>query len=305
MVRPRRRADPVGRVAGAGTCSSGRADALRLGGRSEALYSPDAFGHPAVWPTLAAQFGIPFGALWRGVGGEPGQDGDLYRWRGPDGSEVLVYHLPPAGYEVGASLPSEWDAGRARCSPAAPRHRTSPSSSARTTTRCIPISAGSAESLAALEPDAEVRVSRLDEFLAEAARWADRCPSLSGELRWSYGYTWTLQGVHGTRAPLKRRHAEAELYLERVTEPLAALLQLRDGAAPGALLDEAWRTLLRCQFHDSIAGCTSDAVARRVESSHRGCSNHRHPSGAVGLRGTDRVLDRTPLAIIRRQRHRN
>src|SRR6185295_1734190 len=69
-----------------------------------------------------------------------------------------------------------------------------------------------------------------------------------------------LQGVHGTRAPLKRRHAEAELLLERVAEPLAAL-------APGdrrGLLRDTWRALVRSQFHDSIGGCTSDAVARRV-----------------------------------------
>jgi alpha-mannosidase len=243
----------------------GRADAARLGGRSEALYSPDAFGHPAVWPTLAAQFGIPFGALWRGIGGEPGQDGDLYRWRGPDGSEVLIYHLPPAGYEIGAALPADW-----------PQVRQVLTRRAATPHIAVLVGAdhhavhpdlgGLRESLAAVEPDADVRVSRLDEFLAEAACWADRCPTLSGELRWSYGYTWTLQGVHGTRAPLKRRHAEAELYLERVTEPLAALLRWCNRPEHGALLDEAWRTLLRCQFHDSIAGCTSDAVAQRVET---------------------------------------
>ncbi len=242
----------------------GRADALRLGGRCEALYSPDAFGHPAVWPTLAAQFGIPFGALWRGVGGEPGQDGDLYRWRGPDGSEVLVYHLPPAGYEIGATLPSDWPQVRQMLT----RRAATPHIAVLVGAdhhAVHPDLAGLRDALAALEPDADVRVSRLDEFLAEAASWADRCPTLSGELRWSYGYTWTLQGVHGTRAPLKRRQAEAELYLERVTEPLAALAQWCNGTDHGPLLDEAWRTLLRCQFHDSIAGCTSDAVARRVE----------------------------------------
>jgi mannosylglycerate hydrolase len=243
----------------------GGSDAARLGGRSEALYSPDAFGHPAVWPTLAAQFGIRFGALWRGVGGEPSQDGDLYRWRGPDGSEVLLYHLPPAGYEIGATLPSDWPAVRRVLT----RRAATPHIAVLVGAdhhAVHPDLGGLRDSLAAHEPDAGVRVSRLDEFLAEAGSWADRCPTLSGELRWSYGYTWTLQGVHGTRAPLKRRHAEAELFLERVTEPLAALLHWRNGSDQGALLDEAWRTLLRCQFHDSIAGCTSDAVARRVES---------------------------------------
>src|SRR5207237_1246570 len=60
----------------------GAADAERWGGRLDVLYSPDAFGHPAAWPTLAREFGIRYGVVWRGLGGEAGQDHDLYRWRG-------------------------------------------------------------------------------------------------------------------------------------------------------------------------------------------------------------------------------
>src|SRR5688572_13128017 len=37
---------------------AGTADAERLGGRLDVLYSPDAFGHPAVLPAIAAEFGI-------------------------------------------------------------------------------------------------------------------------------------------------------------------------------------------------------------------------------------------------------
>src|SRR6059036_3445066 len=49
----------------------GAADAERWGGRLDVLYSPDAFGHPAAWPTLAREFGIRYGGGWRGLGGEP------------------------------------------------------------------------------------------------------------------------------------------------------------------------------------------------------------------------------------------
>ena len=80
----------------------GRADAESLGVRSAVMYSPDAFGHPAVWPALAAEFGISHGVLWRGLGGEPGQEGDLFRWYAPDGRSILLYHLPPDGYEAGS-----------------------------------------------------------------------------------------------------------------------------------------------------------------------------------------------------------
>src|SRR5260370_13765724 len=50
----------------------GAADAERLGARLDVLYSPDAFGHPAVLPTLAGEFGLKYGVLWRGPRRAPG-----------------------------------------------------------------------------------------------------------------------------------------------------------------------------------------------------------------------------------------
>ena len=250
---------------------AGQADARRLGGRTEVLYSPDAFGHPAEWPTLASEFGIRFGVIWRGLGGEAGQERDLYRWRGADGREVLIYHLPPDGYEVGSGLPA--DAERL---PAA-WGRVRAALVSRAATRHVAVFVGADHHAAhpalgrlrslleQIEPGSEFRISRLEDFFAAASLDAAAVPVLCGELRWSYGYTWTLQGVHATRAPLKRRHSLVELALGRIAEPLAALAQATRGCDRRPLLQHAWRTLLQSQFHDSIAGTTSDAVARRVE----------------------------------------
>ena len=249
----------------------GAADAEHWGGRCEALYSPDAFGHPAVWPTLAREFGLRTGVLWRGLGGELGQERDLYRWRGRDGQEVVVWHLPPAGYEIGAALPAD----AARLAAAWPPVRDT--LVARAASKHVPVFVGAdhhaahpdlprlRELLAALEPDYAVRISRLDEFLSLAAADAAKAMPLAGELRWSYRYTWTLQGVHGTRTPQKRRHARAELYLERHAEPLAALARRRGGVDRRPLLETAWRTLLACQLHDPMGGCVADAVATEVD----------------------------------------
>ena len=250
----------------------GGADAERLGGRLDVLYSPDAFGHPAIMPSLGAEFGIRYGVLWRGLGGEPDQGGDLFRWRAPDGGELLLHHLSPDGYEAGAALPANrtalvpaWATLKAQLEPRAASSHVAVFVGADHHA-AHPAVARLRELLAGLEPDAEVRVSRLDEYLAAADGSARDLPRIEGELRWSYRYTWTLQGVHATRAPLKRRHAEAELALERTAEPLAALALWRRGRDARPLLRHAWRTLLRSQFHDSIGGCTSDPVAERVRA---------------------------------------
>src|SRR5207302_7196979 len=97
----------------------------------------------------------------------------------------------------------------------------------------------------------------------------DSTPAIpvAGQLRWSYGHTWTLQGVHGTRAPLKRRQGQVELWLERLAEPLVALARYAGGRDRRSILETAWRTLVRTQFHDTIAGSSADAVA--VAAEHR------------------------------------
>src|SRR5687767_10448419 len=87
----------------------------RLGGKSlPVLYCPDSFGHPAILPELARGFGCDIVVVWRGYGGARWPPGDTVRWRGPSGAEVILYHLPPYGYEFGSSLPTETTAAAER-----------------------------------------------------------------------------------------------------------------------------------------------------------------------------------------------
>ena len=249
---------------------AGQADAARFGGRSDVLYSPDAFGHPAIWPQLAGEFGIRFGVLWRGLGGEPGQERDLYRWRGPDGREVLLYHLPPDGYEIGAALPA--DAERL------PRmwSRIRSTLVERAASRQVAIFVGADHHaahpeilklqhlLGELEPGSQFRVSRLHEYFLAAAAESPSVPVLAGELRWSYGYTWTLQGVHGTRAPLKRLHSLVELALSGNADPLAALAKTSSRQRPAAALEPCLAAAAPERVPRLDRRCTSDTVARQV-----------------------------------------
>src|SRR5256884_71466 len=187
----------------------GAADAGRPGGRLDVLYSPDAFGPPAVWPTLAREFGIRAGVVWRGLGGEPGQERDLYRWRGPDGRDVLLWQLPPAGYEIGAALPADAD----RLAPAWRAVRAALVE--RAAAKHIPVFVGAdhhaahpdvsrlRDLLAELEPQSAFRVSRLEEFFQAVADGAKPAP-LAGGLRWAGRYHRTPQGRAPTPAPRKR-----------------------------------------------------------------------------------------------------
>ncbi len=57
-------------------------------------YLPDLFGHVAQMPQIWRQFGLDNTILWRGFGGTRAE----YWWQAPDGSRVLMLHLPPEGY---------------------------------------------------------------------------------------------------------------------------------------------------------------------------------------------------------------
>jgi len=249
---------------------AGRRIVRTLGGAPpRVLYSPDAFGHPAALPLVARDFDMPLVILWRGLGGTGWPRGDAMRWRAADGSEVLVHHLPPSGYEYGANLPVD-------ASGASLRWRELEEMLApRSTLGAVLILNGAdhhalqsdfGRALTALREAAAplpARETTLREMAAElVSRAADRSdiPEIRGELRRSYGYTWTLQGTFATREPLKLRHAAVERLLWRDAEPWSALARAEPGT-DGSLVRAAWRSLLLCQPHDTLCGCSLDAVA--------------------------------------------
>ena len=141
---------------------------------------------------------------------------DLVRWRGPAGGELAA--LPSATRRLRDRRRAP---RRGRGARAAHGRRCATSLVSRAATRHVAVfvgadhhrgprrARGSAAAPGELEPEHEVRISRLDDFLRAASAEAGEIPDRGGELRWSDGYTWTLQGVHGTRTPLKRRNSRA------------------------------------------------------------------------------------------------
>src|ERR1043166_5751474 len=251
----------------------GKLDAERFGRRLDVLYSPDAFGHPGSLPSIAAQFGIHRAVIRRGLGRPLGRDSDLYHWEAEDESRLLVHHLPAAGYDAAIDLiHARTDAELARTWEPIRNGLV-----ARALTDQIAVFLGADHHamapdvrrlrgrLQALESRHEVRVSGLTEFFDAVELARPDPPVIRGELRRSDGHTWVLQGVHASRTRLKRKFSRAELLLSKVAEPLAGVASSGGGRDRRALLRVAWRTLLQSQFHDTLAGSTSDAVQREQE----------------------------------------
>ena len=254
---------------------AGRRTLHRFGAEApRVLYSPDAFGHAAALPLLARGFGFDLIVAWRGYGGARWPSGDTVRWQSPDGSAAILFHLPPDGYEFGSNLPS--DAAGAARRWTAMRDVLAP----RSATGVLLVQngadhharqAGQRDAIQALAsaaaPTAVERVT-LERFAGEVVRRASNLalPTVHGELRDSYGYTWVLQGTFATRARQKRRNAHAERLLIRDAEPWVGLAARAGRPSRRALTNAAWRSVLLCHPHDTLCGCSLDDVARAMDA---------------------------------------
>ncbi|MBL8981970.1 MAG: hypothetical protein JNL26_07290, partial [Gemmatimonadetes bacterium] len=242
------------------------------------LYCPDTFGHPAAGPTLAAGFGLPVAIVWRGYGGRGWPDGDAARWRNEAGDEVLLHHLPTSGYEFGSSLPAtdaemaaRWASMRDVLAPRSPsgqllvlngadHHAVQPDFDA------------SRESLRRAATPAQLVEMGLTGFAESQLAFASRheLPAARGELRASPSYVWTLGGTMASRAYQKRSNARLERVLVHEVEPWLALAAWHGTVQGGAALDGVWRLLLASHPHDTLCGCSIDAVAQAMDDRHRG-----------------------------------
>lgn len=241
------------------------------------LYCPDSFGHPAALPTLARGFGFGTVIAWRGLGSSRWPASDTCAWRTPDGQEVILHHLSRSGYELGANLPADPESARERWtairSELLSRNRTGVAlllngadHHARQRNHDEAI-----DSLATAAAGHEIKAGSLAGFVSALERRAaegDPLPEIRGELRDSYGFTWTLPGTLATRAHQKRRNARAERLLVRDVEPWVALASRANGSngARRQLVEAAWRSLLLCHPHDTLCGCSGDDVARAMDA---------------------------------------
>ena len=243
----------------------GRRVASTIGPVSLVAYTPDSFGHPAQFPQLFAGFGLNHFVYWRGNDNEIAELPAEYAWTSPDGSAVLACHLW-LGYGNAAGLPKDVDEAVKRLTKAVEEL------SVRTTSDRVLLLAGTDHQ----PPDAHT--GAVSEALAYATGWnvqrgvladfvdgltTDGRPAFTGELLGGR-IANLLPSVWSTRTYLKIANRRCESQLDGWAEPWAALGRVLGLTDERPALRAAWRELLQNQAHDSICGCSQDAVHEQM-----------------------------------------
>ncbi|MCC6317653.1 MAG: hypothetical protein IT361_08180 [Gemmatimonadaceae bacterium] len=250
------------------------------------LYCPDSFGHPAAGPTLAAGFALPLAIVWRGYGGRGWPAGDSARWRSMAGEEVQLFHLSPSGYEEGSNLPVDpgeaalrwpalWRTLHARATLPASLLLNGADHHAMQRDLSAALDAGRAEIGDLIDESTLWGFAEVRQLLG--ARVA--LPVVTGELRGSPSFAWSLQGTFGSRAHQKRANAGLERLLVREVEPWTALAWWRTGLDLQCAEHALWRLTLTSHPHDTLCGSAIDEVAHAMDDRIA-----RAAAGAVTLR---------------------
>jgi mannosylglycerate hydrolase len=273
--------------------------ARRFGARMPVGYIPDPFGHVGQLPQILRGFGLDVAVFWRGAG----RAANEFRWAAPDGSEVLAIHLRD-GYGNAAHLPDD-EAGfvarlRQIVAALAP-HATTPHLLAMNGTDHQEPSPHLSRLIAAARarlPDVEIRHGTLPQFVAAVRAASPALELRHGEMRSSERAN-LLPGVFSARTWIKQRNARCETLLEKWAEPFPALAALYGLETPtrdlSALTWQAWRILVQNHPHDSICGCSVDAVHKEMDVRFDGVEQIGEEVTRQSLAAIAQAVDTTAL----------
>ena len=260
----------------------GMARANAFGACMKVGYMPDQFGLAGQLPQILRAFGIDTAVFGRGYTfWEKTPEGRVHRrqptelwWDSPDGSRVLGVHLCN-WYNNAQRFSADVDKSTRYARKIIADFGDRPQTSQLLLMNGVDHLEAQPDLLGILAavqqrlPDVEIRQSSLPTYLAatrkELAGLAN-VPVWKGELRQGADYDM-LVGTLSSRVYLKAQNVRAQNRLEKVVEPLFALAKLAGfaGLAPHDELAYAWRLLMQNHPHDSICGCSVDAVHDRME----------------------------------------
>lgn len=236
----------------------------RHGGSQVFGYLPDTFGHVSQMPQILKGFGIDKAMMWRGVD----LDKHAFAWEGADGSRLLTIFLSAGYYQHILNEPDYLEKVSTYLE----------GIKAKAVTDDMLLTAGG-DHLMPVADDIGERLQALRTFLGHPVKVNDftgyakiiaaktvgqDLAVLKGELRQNTN-SYILPNVWSTRSYLKVLNQTLEDVMTRVAEPLVALAYLGRQDAPLTYVDSIWEDILQNQPHDSICGCSIDAVHQENE----------------------------------------
>ncbi|MBL8152634.1 MAG: hypothetical protein JNM70_00500 [Anaerolineae bacterium] len=247
-----------------------------FGHRMNVGYIPDTFGHIAQLPQILRGFGLDTAMHFRGLD-IGGLKSELW-WQSPDGSRVLLHHLSNIiGYSDSAALDANpqraaydlralayYKAERAVAPVLLALQGVDHNEAREDLTTILRVAEDTIEDVSFVH-------ASLEDFwdALKAALDGVELQTVYGELRdvprTPGGMNFLLYNVLSSRADNKLDNARALNALERWAEPWCALAWMQGvDAYPQGHLWTAWRWLLQNHPHDSLGGCSVDAVHRQM-----------------------------------------
>ena len=260
-------------------------------GAPEALkngYVCDIFGHVANLPQILNGFGITSAFISRGT-----NDCDLpcfFRWRSPDGCEALAFKAPETCgygsffYEVLSPFAPHYAAHTDEIFAAAVKYVEREST--RTRLPYVILADGmDHETVHEFMPALLTRLSDyfscpavqlpLNEVFEEIGAEKDSLPVAEGELaalcKENVMHNKLIPHTLSSRYDLKRANDECQSILEKYAMPIAAQRAAEAKETDYGFIDYAYTLLLQNHAHDSICGCSIDAVHKEMLTRFEKC----------------------------------
>ncbi|MFW6328479.1 MAG: alpha-mannosidase [Alkalispirochaetaceae bacterium] len=236
-----------------------------FGRESRVCWLPDVFGAMYTLPQILKKSGIDYFstaklAIWNDTNDFPY---GFFKWRGPDGSEILT-HFPPTHFAQDytlANLRSHWSSFSQRYALGETMFVYGPADGGGGPTREMAAGSIATREFPGLP---EVRLESAEDFFERNAPKGDQMPVWEDEL-----YLEAHRGTYTSRASLKRWNRRLEGMI-RNGEVINALARLHGGPSGRGLIDQGWRKLLLNQFHDILPGTHVPEAHEQIEEYYAG-----------------------------------
>jgi len=263
-------------------------------------YMPDQFGHISKMPQLLKGFGVDAAVIWRGIGGGPDEVMSEFFWESTDGSRILTIRLSNTdGYFNAKNLSLNIDLAVSTIRKAVDKIKD------YATTSNILLMNGVDHQLPQGHLPEIVRAynqqytedtlihSTLESFVNSVKSEQPSLKIISGELRDSEK-SEIFAGTLSSRLYLRQSNEARQVELEFYAEPLCAISWALGNTYPNDFLNYCWKQYIKNHPHDSICGCSIDAVHREMMSRYEIMSQLFNDLIYTGLIGISKKICQIP-----------